>query len=62
MPRREPSDDPAWLFEPKYDGYRGHPVGRFRLPRNSKYSGQGRAFSQTMSLLVLVGIKSRQIL
>jgi bifunctional non-homologous end joining protein LigD len=23
MPRREPFDDPAWLFEPKYDGYRG---------------------------------------
>lgn len=22
-PRREPFDDPAWLFEPKYDGYRG---------------------------------------
>ena len=21
--RREPFDDPAWLFEPKYDGYRG---------------------------------------
>ena len=20
---REPFDDPAWLFEPKYDGYRG---------------------------------------
>jgi bifunctional non-homologous end joining protein LigD len=22
-PRREPFDDPAWLFEPNYDGYRG---------------------------------------
>ena len=22
-PRRDPFDDPAWLFEPKYDGYRG---------------------------------------
>jgi bifunctional non-homologous end joining protein LigD len=22
-PRREPFNDPAWLFEPKYDGYRG---------------------------------------
>jgi bifunctional non-homologous end joining protein LigD len=22
-PRRETFDDPAWLFEPKYDGYRG---------------------------------------
>ncbi len=22
-PRREPFDDAAWLFEPKYDGYRG---------------------------------------
>jgi bifunctional non-homologous end joining protein LigD len=22
-PRREAFDDPAWLFEPKYDGYRG---------------------------------------
>jgi bifunctional non-homologous end joining protein LigD len=22
-PRGEPFDDPAWLFEPKYDGYRG---------------------------------------
>jgi bifunctional non-homologous end joining protein LigD len=22
-PRHEPFDDPAWLFEPKYDGYRG---------------------------------------
>src|SRR5688500_8768928 len=21
--RRDPFDDPAWLFEPKYDGYRG---------------------------------------
>lgn len=22
-PRPDPFDDPAWLFEPKYDGYRG---------------------------------------
>jgi len=22
-PRRDPFDDPAWIFEPKYDGYRG---------------------------------------
>ena len=22
-PRVDPFDDPAWLFEPKYDGYRG---------------------------------------
>ena len=22
-PCREPFNDPAWLFEPKYDGYRG---------------------------------------
>ena len=22
-PRGDPFDDPAWLFEPKYDGYRG---------------------------------------
>jgi ATP-dependent DNA ligase len=22
-PRRDPFDDPAWLLEPKYDGYRG---------------------------------------
>jgi hypothetical protein len=22
-PRSDPFDDPAWLFEPKYDGYRG---------------------------------------
>ena len=22
-PRREPFNDPGWLFEPKYDGYRG---------------------------------------
>jgi bifunctional non-homologous end joining protein LigD len=22
-PRRDPFDDPAWLFEPKFDGYRG---------------------------------------
>jgi ATP-dependent DNA ligase len=22
-PRRDPFNDPAWLFEPKYDGYRG---------------------------------------
>jgi bifunctional non-homologous end joining protein LigD len=22
-PRRDPFDDPAWLFEPKYDGHRG---------------------------------------
>lgn len=22
-PRQDPFDDPAWLFEPKYDGYRG---------------------------------------
>ena len=22
-PRRDPFDDPAWLFEPKHDGYRG---------------------------------------
>jgi ATP-dependent DNA ligase len=22
-PPREPFNDPAWLFEPKYDGYRG---------------------------------------
>ncbi len=22
-PRADPFDDPAWLFEPKYDGYRG---------------------------------------
>jgi ATP-dependent DNA ligase len=22
-PRRDPFDDPGWLFEPKYDGYRG---------------------------------------
>jgi ATP-dependent DNA ligase len=21
--RRDPFDNPAWLFEPKYDGYRG---------------------------------------
>jgi bifunctional non-homologous end joining protein LigD len=21
--QRDPFDDPAWLFEPKYDGYRG---------------------------------------
>jgi bifunctional non-homologous end joining protein LigD len=24
-PRRDPFDDPAWLFEPKHDGYRGLP-------------------------------------
>jgi bifunctional non-homologous end joining protein LigD len=23
VPRTEPFDDPAWLFEPKFDGYRG---------------------------------------
>ena len=23
MSRRDPFDDSAWLFEPKYDGYRG---------------------------------------
>jgi ATP-dependent DNA ligase len=22
-PRRDPFDDPTWLFEPKYDSYRG---------------------------------------
>ena len=22
-PRRDPFNNPAWLFEPKYDGYRG---------------------------------------
>jgi hypothetical protein len=33
-PRGEPFDDPAWLFEPKYDGYRGLLyVTRLELPQ-----------------------------
>jgi ATP-dependent DNA ligase len=39
-PRGDPFDDPAWLFEPKYDGYRGllyvsRKGGHFRSKRGN---------------------------
>jgi ATP-dependent DNA ligase len=38
-PRPDPFDDPAWLFEPKYDGYRG----LLHVTRNGCYFRSKRA-------------------
>jgi bifunctional non-homologous end joining protein LigD len=58
--RREPFDDPAWIFEPKYDGFRGlvYATGSFCVIRSKR----GRDFTRFDELCRQVhrGIPARE--